>query len=180
MSYLKPKKWVRPSLLWRERPRGNSDYIRFSLTTGVFEAFIRKDVLETAYQVALEALPNETMGLLAGRVCQDAQGRYTLVHAAEGANSDEVYSTPNRVRISAKDYATVRQRLERAHPALEMVGWFHSHPTLQPQFSLEDMREQSTWTDINHVALVVSCGSVAERFGLYCGPDSTEMFRQNN
>jgi proteasome lid subunit RPN8/RPN11 len=179
MSYFKPKTWVRPSLLWRERPLGNSNYIRFSLEAGGFEAFIRKDILEITFRLALDALPNETIGLLAGRTCQDILGSYTIVHAVEGAKSEEAHKTPHRVRISAEDYARVRQRLEKAHPVLEMIGWFHSHPTLPPQLSLEDRQEQSTWTDINHVALIVSCGPGEERFGVYHGPQSTQMFRQD-
>ena len=180
MSYFKPKNWIRPSLLWRERPRGNTDYIRFSLTRGGFEVFIHKDVLEITYRFAVESLPNEIIGLLAGRTCQDAQGSYTVVAAAEAAKSVEIYQAPDRVHISAKNYGRVRQRLEKVHPILEIIGWFHSHPILPPRFSPEDIQEQSTWTDVNHIALVISCGPGTERFGVYHGPNSTEMFRQNN
>jgi proteasome lid subunit RPN8/RPN11 len=180
MSYLKSKNWIRPSLLWRERPRNNANYVRFSPTAVGFELFIRNEVLRAAYGAALQALPNETIGLLAGRVCQDPEGSYTVADAVEGAEGKEVYATPHHVRISAEDYAQLRRRLEMAHPILEMVGWFHSHPRLPPQFSLDDRQEQLTWPDINHVALVVSCGAWGERFGVYHGPNSIQMFQQND
>ena len=104
----------------------------------------------------------------------------TEADAVEGVEGEEVNATPDYVRVSAEDYARLRRRLEKSHPILEMVGWFHSHPTLPPQLSLDDRQEQLTWTDMNHVALVVSCGSSGARFGVYHGPNSIQMFRRND
>jgi proteasome lid subunit RPN8/RPN11 len=178
MNRFRPKSRSSLALLWRDRPLSNSRLLGFASIVSNFEVYLQKEVLIQTFEVSQKALPNETIGLLAGRTCQDAHGPYTVVTAAEAALSDEIVATPIEVRISSQGYAQLRSRLEANHPVLEVVGWFHSHPLSQSILSNEDLVEQLTWTDNANVALVVSLVSQSERFGLFHGPDAVPLFQR--
>src|SRR6185503_13845852 len=121
-----------------------------------FAALIHHNVKEAIAREAFEALPNETIGLLAGRVLRDERGPYTLVLAAQGARPDEIDATPSHVHISANGHADVRSRLEASAYGLDIIGWYHSHPRFPARFSSVDVTEQSTWRDPNHIGIVIS------------------------
>lgn len=163
-------------MLWRERPSNNPKLVSFTSINNSFEVYIQENVLQLTFEASLSAAPKETIGLLAGRICQDAYGSYTIVIAAEVAHNAEVEATASEIYISSNSYAQLRSRLEMNHPILETIGWFHSHTTSLPIPSDEDLIEQSTWTDHNNVALIVSLISESERFGLFLGPDAIPLF----
>ena len=177
MDRFRPKRRSSLALLWRDRPISNPRFVRFVAIAGIAEAYVQDYVLVQAFQHSEGAMPNETIGLLAGRTCQDATGPYTIITATEAPRSDEVESSPSEVRISSKGYAQLPERLGLNHPVLEVVGWFHSHPSSYPIPSNEDLVEQSTWTDASSVALIVSLVSKHERFGVFQGPDAIPLFQ---
>lgn len=176
MEHFKPKSRSNLSLLWRDRPPNNCNLTSFASPNHDFEVFIDNQVLNLSLQASQNAAPHETIGLLAGRVCQDARGSYTVILAMEAAKDNEIEATPIDVHISSKSYAQLRSRLELNYPVLETVGWFHSHPLSSPILSEEDIVEQSTWTDRNHVALVVSLTGRTEVFGVFYGPEAFPLF----
>jgi proteasome lid subunit RPN8/RPN11 len=178
MSHFKPKSRSNLALLWRERPRGNSNLIPFASVDNSFEAYIHYDVLHLTLEASKNASPHEIIGLLAGRACQDAYSSYTIIMAAEVARINEIEATPNEVYISSGGYAELRNRLEINQPVLEILGWFHSHLSSPPIPSDEDLIEQSTWTDHNNIALVVSLISESESFGVFQGPEAIPLFCQ--
>ncbi len=139
--------------------------------------YLDKAVLELIFKASQNAAPRETMGLLAGRACQDEYGSYTIIIAAEVAQSGEIEATETEVYISGQAYAQLRSQLEKNNPVLEILGWFHSHTSSSPILSDEDLIEQSTWTDHNNVAIVVSLISESEPFGVFHGPEAVPLFR---
>jgi proteasome lid subunit RPN8/RPN11 len=164
------------TLLWRNRPPQDPRFFCFASLASSFEVYFQHDVLQNALEHCQRALPKETIGLLAGRPCQDARGAFTVVTGIEAASAAEIQSTPSEVHLSGQGYANLRGRLEMNYPVLEVVGWFHSHPLSAPILSSEDLVEQSTWTDDNAVALVVSLMSQVKRFGVFHGSDGIPLF----
>ncbi|HEX8087865.1 MAG TPA: Mov34/MPN/PAD-1 family protein [Blastocatellia bacterium] len=158
------------SILMRERPASNKNLVCFASQYDGFETYIHLDVLHSIAEQSKSEAPNETIGLLAGRVWRDVTGNYTVILAAEGAKRSEIDTTPSHVRISGAGNAEVRRRLEAAHPALDIVGWYHTHPVYTPRFSSVDETEQKTWTDPNSIGIVFSGLPLEEPFGVYRGP----------
>jgi hypothetical protein len=66
----------------------------------------------------------------------------------------------------------VRCRLEESAYGLDLIGWYHSHPTFPARFSPVDVTEQSTWRDPNHIGIVISGSDRATPFGVYRGPEA--------
>jgi proteasome lid subunit RPN8/RPN11 len=168
-----------PSPLVRPRPADGSNFVAFCADDDSFSAYIHLDVLEFIRRESLRIAPDEAIGLLAGRTCQDpARGPYTLVMVADGARDGEVEASPSHVHISAYGNACVRQRLENSHPDREIVGWYHSHPRYPAQFSHVDIAEQSTWNDSHHIGIVFSGTETSEPFGVYRGPGAIRLSRR--
>jgi proteasome lid subunit RPN8/RPN11 len=167
-----------PSPLVRPRPAENDNFVAFSADGNGFSVYVHRDVLDFIERESRRAAPNEAIGLLAGRVCQDpVYGPYSLVMAADGARPGEVEASPSHVHISADGNASVRRRLEDAHPDREVIGWYHSHPRYPAQFSHVDLAEQSTWSDPHHVGIVFSGTETHEPFGVYRGPNAVRLTR---
>jgi len=165
----------------RLRPAVNNELICFASDRNGFEAYIRRDVLEAIAHAAHKAKPHETIGLLAGRAWHDDRGEYAVVVAMEGAQKNEIDAGPSHVRISAAGNARVRVRLEEAQIALDVIGWYHSHPRFPPEFSSTDFEEQTTWKDSNSIGIVYSGLPVSEplrAFGVYQGPNAQKLYRQ--
>jgi proteasome lid subunit RPN8/RPN11 len=173
-EYFEPqKKTAYASLPFIMRPARDESFIVFTSERDGFAAFIHHDVRDAISQEAYKAAPNETIGLLAGRVLRDERGPYTLVLAAQGARRDEIEATPSHVRISAGGQAQVRSRLECSAYGLDIIGWYHSHPRYPARFSSVDVTEQSTWRDPNHLGIVISGTDTREPLGVYRGPQAT-------
>jgi proteasome lid subunit RPN8/RPN11 len=170
-EYFKPQKNTAfASLPFITRPARDESFSIFTSEHDSFAAFIHQNVRDAIFKEAYKAAPNETIGLLAGRVMRDEGGLYTLVLAAQGARHDEVEATPSHVRISASGYAQVRSRLESSAYGLDVIGWYHSHPRYPARFSPVDITEQSTWRDQNHLGIVISGNDNREPLGVYRGP----------
>lgn len=173
MKHFQPRQTrTHSNLPFVSRPVNRKDFLAFASERDGFETLIHSDVKEAISKKAQKALPNETIGLLAGRVLRDERGPYTLVLAAKGARLDEIEATPSHVRISANGHAQVRCRLEESAYGLDLIGWYHSHPTFPARFSPVDITEQSTWRDPNHIGIVISGNDRVTPFGVYRGPEA--------
>lgn len=162
----------RSVLPFRQRPIDNSVYVRFAdlWATRAVEVFVRTDVISSMRGIADRAWPHEAIGLLAGRACRDVDGIYTIVDAVEPATSNECEATPGSVHLSASGFATLRRRLAHQHPALDPIGWYHSHPHSDAFYSSEDRTEQSTWADPYNVGIVVGERLGRSTVNVYTGP----------
>lgn len=162
--------------LLRPRPQDDAPFECWAGDNNSFLAYVHVDVLDFIRNEARRTLPNETIGLLAGRVCEDPQtGPYTIIVAAENARPDEFESSPAHVSLRGAGQAHVRGRLEHAHPDREIVGWYHTHPNYPSVFSSVDINEQRTWTERHHVGIVYSTSDQREPFGVYCSSDSIRL-----
>jgi proteasome lid subunit RPN8/RPN11 len=158
------------------RPKGSAKFTCFIAPDG-FVAYISDEVLRAMLEEA--KYTDERMGLLAGRVLSDEKGPYTLVLASESAQETEIEASPSRVLLSAPGSIKVRHRLENRAYGLDIIGWYHTHPTFTARFSSVDTMEQSTWSDSNHIGIVVSGLLTSERFGVYRGPKAMVLAPQN-
>ena len=117
-----------------------------------FELFLTRHTIDTMRETVQAAAPDETLGLLFGRSFRDDRGPYTLVTAATSAPAAS--AGPGHVQVTAAALADAKRRGERDHPALDTVGWFHSHDR-PSEFSATDRQEQGTWTDPDAVGILV-------------------------
>jgi proteasome lid subunit RPN8/RPN11 len=159
------------------RPNGSGKFSCFMAPDG-FVAYISDEVLRAMIEEA--KYTDERMGLLAGRVLSDEKGPYTLVLASESAQENEIDASPSRVLLSGPGSIKVRHRLENRAYGLDIIGWYHTHPTFTARFSSVDTIEQSTWSDSNHIGIVVSGLRTSERFGVYRGPKAMALAPQNS
>lgn len=174
-----PKGWRhRSSLPFITRPRNDSNFAVFASDQDTFEAYVLHTVLDKIDADLVRASPDETIGLLAGRVMRDSDGPYTLVLASQDAHGDETQATPGHVRITANGHANLRRRLELAAYGLDLVGWYHSHPRFPARFSSVDTAEQSTLKDPNHLGIVVSGIDDLDPYGVYRGPAANRLVSQ--
>ncbi len=161
--------------LFRPRPQDDGPFHRWVDDHNRFFVYVHVDVLEFIRNEARRAMPNETIGLLAGRVCEDPKtGPYTMIVAAENARSQEFEASRAHVRLRGPGQACVRRRLEDAHPDREIVGWYHTHPGYPSHFSSVDIDEQKNWSDRNHIGIVYSTTD-AEEFGVYQSSDAIRL-----
>jgi proteasome lid subunit RPN8/RPN11 len=170
-----PKRCVNRSLSFIVRPKRDSDFLVFGSDHDGFEAYISHSILKKIDEEAMQAQPVEIIGLLAGRVLQDARGPYTLVLASHGAKREETEATPSLVGISAQAHAKIRHTLETTAYGYDIIGWYHSHPRFPARFSSVDVVEQSTFKDPNHLGIVISGLDEPEPYGVYRGPRSSRL-----
>src|SRR5262245_54319829 len=114
----KPVARIEPTPMFRKRPEAGGRFVAFSGNGpgAEYEVFFHPEVLEEVNHRTRLASPNETIGLLAGRVCCDAEGQYVIVEASEGGRFDEIDATPGLVRISSSGNAAIRERLAASYP----------------------------------------------------------------
>lgn len=118
--------------------------------------------------------PNERLGLLAGRGCEDSSGPYTLVMGAVPTAG----AVGSRAHVAGDVQAMWRTRetLLACYPVAEVVGWWHTHPGYGTHFSGTDRETQATYRAEHLVGLVVDPRIPGERgFGLYVGPRCTRL-----
>ncbi len=165
-------------LLRRRRPVEADAHVRFVGLPGELSVYLRRSTAKGLLRLARAAAPRETVGLLAGRALEDGEGRYVLVEEVEVAGPGEHRGSPGVVAFTGRGGQALRDRLVARCPALEIVGWWHSHPHGPAAYSHEDRIEQSTWSAPHHVGIIVSCNA-SEPFGVYAGPDAVALRRRD-
>ena len=75
---------------------------------------------------AKQSLDAEVCGVLAGQVCEDDEGIFVHVEAViRGAAATE---GSTHVTFTQATWNAIYKILERDHPKLKIVGWYHTHP----------------------------------------------------
>lgn len=86
---------------------------------------------------AKESLEAEVAGILAGQLCEDDDGHFIDVQAvvrAEGARQGR-----GHVTFTQESWNGIHTAMERDHPKLQIVGWYHTHPGFGVEFSDMDV-----------------------------------------
>lgn len=156
------------------RPDGNPKYLPYGQPGMPRAVFVRRQAVDLMRKIALSADPNETIGVLLGRTCQDRDGEYTLVVGVEHAMPGEHEGNPGSVRIPASGRSMLKNRAAQNWPGWDDVGWYHTHPNSAPRFSQTDLVEQSTLLP-NQVGIVASVRTFrnpdgTDPLGVYLGP----------
>lgn len=86
---------------------------------------------------ARESLSAEVCGVLAGHVCEDDEGAFVHVEAAIRGRAASQASA--RVTFTQATWKAIYEDLERDHPKLKILGWYHSHPGFGVEFSEMDL-----------------------------------------
>ncbi len=102
---------------------------------------------------AKSSLDAEVCGIMAGTMCEDDEGPFVHVEAIIRGTSANQGST--HVTFTQATWTSIHQSLERDHPKLKMVGWYHTHPGFGVEFSDMDLFIQKNFfPGQNQVALV--------------------------
>lgn len=86
---------------------------------------------------AKSSLDAEICGVLAGNVCEDDEGLFVHVEVVIRGTAASGGST--HVTFTQETWSTIHRVLERDHPKLKIVGWYHSHPGFGVEFSEMDL-----------------------------------------
>lgn len=102
---------------------------------------------------AVESLDEEVCGVLAGEVCEDEAGLFVHVRAAiRGAS---VRTGSSHVTYTQETWNQIHETMEREHPSLRIVGWYHSHPGFGVEFSDMDLFiQENFFSGLGQIALV--------------------------
>ena len=145
-----------PALPVREPPLHEGSYHRHGPEPAAHEVriLIAPAALEQIRAHSHSQMASELGGVLLGHAYEHGGQRYVEVSAALPAPSED--RGPYHFTFNADAWAHVNRERDAQHPALQIVGWFHTHPGLGVFFSADDVVVQSAafvmpW----HVALVV-------------------------
>ncbi|MFC4588240.1 Mov34/MPN/PAD-1 family protein [Sphaerisporangium corydalis] len=115
--------------------------------------------------------PDETGGLLTGRVLRDDDGVYVIVTGAVRAG--DAAGGRGHFTLSAEQTTDLRLEAARRDPGADVIGWWHSHLEWSG-YSGVDAKTQSMWTSPHHVGLLVFARG-RSWVQAYLGPDSVLM-----
>ncbi|MBI4700435.1 MAG: Mov34/MPN/PAD-1 family protein [Deltaproteobacteria bacterium] len=82
---------------------------------------------------AKESLDGEVCGVLVGGAYVDAEGSF--VHAEACIRGTATSGGSTHVTFTQDTWNAIHETLERDHPKLRIVGWYHSHPGFGVEFS---------------------------------------------
>ncbi len=86
---------------------------------------------------AKEDLASEVCGVLAGELCEDSAGLWVAVRAVVRGTSTQAGAS--HVTYTQETWNQIHETMEREHPKLHIVGWYHSHPGFGVAFSDMDL-----------------------------------------
>lgn len=86
---------------------------------------------------AKESLEAEVCGVLAGQICEDDEGLFVHVEAIIRGTAASQGST--HVTFTQATWKAIHESLERDHPKMRIVGWYHTHPGFGVEFSEMDL-----------------------------------------
>ena len=101
---------------------------------------------------ASEQLDAEVCGILAGEACVDDEGPF--VHVVAAVRAPATRQGRAHVTFTQETWDAVHAAMERDHPGLAIVGWYHSHPGFGVEFSDMDAFIQQNFFGPTQVALV--------------------------
>lgn len=155
-----------------------------------FAVFLTQDAVVDLHLGTYQQIPSESFGLLMGRVYMDDIGIFTVVERVFYARKLE--AGPGHVQLSPEAVHELRLQATRKHPAMDFVGWTHSHDRVS-QYSQIDYQEQQTWDEPYHIGILTFMDGVmgiGKTWAvMYRGPsaqtlslvvDATPGLRKNN
>jgi len=134
-------------------PRGAQATLRVAVNRSAYAELIAH---------AKESLDAEVCGVLAGQICEDDEGVFVHVEAIIRGSSASQGTT--HVTFTQATWNAIHQSLERDHPKLRMVGWYHTHPGFGVEFSDMDLFiQRNFFSGPTQIALVTDplSGAVA-------------------
>lgn len=97
---------------------------------------------------------HEVGGVLLGRAYNHEGNTY--VEAIESLAAPETHAGPAHLTFTPDSWSAINQQLEKEHPDLKIVGWYHSHPRMDIFFSGQDrFLHKNFFPEPWHIALVV-------------------------
>jgi proteasome lid subunit RPN8/RPN11 len=113
-----------------------------------------KDAYADITSHAASSLDAEICGVLAGTQCEDDDGPFLKVSAAVRGEAAKKGST--HVTFTHETWDVIHKAMEKDHPKLDIVGWYHSHPGFGVEFSEMDIFIQKNFFKADtQVAFVV-------------------------
>ncbi len=91
-----------------------------------FQVVIRRSVLNEINRHGQTTSDVEVCGVLAGNVYRDDAGSYLQIDAA--VRGDHAGNSTAQVTFTAETWNHIQGVMEKDHPQLRMVGWYHTHP----------------------------------------------------
>lgn len=134
-------------------PRGAQSLLRVAVDRSAYAELIAH---------AKESLEAEVCGVLAGQICEDDEGVFVHVEAVIRGSAASQGST--HVTFTQATWNAIHESLERDHPKLRMVGWYHTHPGFGVEFSDMDLFiQRNFFSGPTQIALVTDplSGAVA-------------------
>ncbi len=120
-------------------------------------AAVRASFTATAYsdvtQHAKSSLKAEICGVLVGTICSDDHGLWVDITASlRGAATSNGSA---HVTFTQDTWKQIHSDLERLHPKLRIVGWYHSHPGFGVVFSeMDAFIQRNFFSGPGQIALV--------------------------
>jgi proteasome lid subunit RPN8/RPN11 len=159
--------------LFRERPSGCPRYAEFDADGGC-PCFVAINALADMLASSRQGEPDEVIGRLGGRVCQDGAGDYILIE--EAVLNGAAQASPGHVVATTDSQWETQKEFERVCRPLDVVGWWHSHPgDRAPRYSVTDRDNQQYWTERHSIGIVVSSVLRGEVVSVYQGPESRRL-----
>jgi proteasome lid subunit RPN8/RPN11 len=149
------------------RPRSHfTGYDRFADASGA--VLVAPHISQCLRAAAGLARPNETGGLLSGRVFRDADSPYVIVTGC--VEAPRAAGRPFDFRLSPEAASRLRGDATRAQPTADVVGWWHSHRS-PSEYSETDLGQQRIWTHPQSVGVLVF--ATGRQWGaVYQGPSA--------
>ena len=163
----------------RQRPISSpAQFIAFKRGRGSPpEVYVRRQVLVDIAAHAQATLPNESIGLLYGRVWQDSAGAWIVLNHFAAPNGGAEL-TPGQCTLTPVGSAALQQQADNLYLAEEYTGsWAHSHVSEEPCFSPPDFAHQAK-KSIEAVGLLAYPRPNQRdwAFALYLGPSAIELW----
>jgi proteasome lid subunit RPN8/RPN11 len=126
-------------------PRGATALLRVAVDRAAYADLIAH---------AKESLEAEICGVLAGSLCEDDQGLF--LHVAALIRGAAASQGATHVTFTQETWNHIHETLEKNHPKLQILGWYHSHPGFGVEFSEMDLFiQRHFFSSPTQIALVI-------------------------
>jgi proteasome lid subunit RPN8/RPN11 len=148
---------TKPNVKVEERGTKKPTWCNFPGPSGVevpLRVAMTKDAYAEITSHAASSIDAEICGILAGTQCEDDDGPFLKVSAAVRGEAAKKGST--HVTFTHETWDAIHKAMEKDHPRLDIVGWYHSHPGFGVEFSEMDIFIQKNFFKADtQVAFVV-------------------------
>jgi proteasome lid subunit RPN8/RPN11 len=123
----------------KERPHGQRARRNFpgpSTAGGPLRVAFARRAYADLVAHAKESVDAEVCGVLAGEVCQDDRGPFVDVRAI--VRGEAAREGRAQVTFTHETWNRIHATMDKEHPRLQIVGWYHTHPGFGVEFSAMD------------------------------------------